>query len=233
MAFFTALLRRAADDGDPKSLSRRLRERRFRLFESLVASLEPPVRMIDVGGTNGFWEGRGWADREGVEITLVNLRAGEQRHSNIIPVAGDAADLSEYRDASFDVAFSNSVIEHLFTLDRQEAMARELRRVAPAYWVQTPSYWFPIEPHFLVPAWHWLPKEVRVRILLRTRVGWVDRCASPEAARDIVEQIRLLRRKEVARLFPEAQIVPERFFGVVKSWIAIAGFRRPVDAART
>jgi hypothetical protein len=226
-ASLTPLLRREADDAQPSSLSRRLRERRFERFERLAASFPRPLRIIDVGGTNGFWEMRGWQRRDDIQITLVNVAEQERRHPNIEPVVGDAADLSAYGDSSFDIAFSNSVIEHLFTLERQTAMARELRRVARAYWVQTPNFWFPVEPHFLVPAWHWLPERVRVRLLLRTSVGWVDRCPDAESAREIVRQIRLMRRKELARLFPEARIVPERYGGLVKSWIAIAGFPPP------
>ena len=72
-------------------------------------------------------------------------------------ISRDATNLHEFGDASFDIAFSNSVIEHLSTFENQARMAAEVRRVARAYWVQTPNFWFPIEPHFLVPAWHWLP----------------------------------------------------------------------------
>ena len=93
---------------------------------------------------------------------LVNLEAEERRHPNIDPRAGDATNLSEFPDGSFDVVFSNSVIEHLQTFGNQEAMAREVRRLAPVFWVQTPNFWFPVEPHFLTPAWHWLPVAARV-----------------------------------------------------------------------
>ena len=32
-----------------------------------------------------------------------------------------------------------------------------------------------------------------------------------------------MKRGELARLFPEAQLIPERFGGLVKSWTAIRG----------
>ena len=196
-----------------------------------------PLRIIDVGGTNEFWEQRGWAARDDVEATLVNLEAAERRHENIIPTAGNATDLSEHDDSSFDIAFSNSVIEHLFTFENQSRMATEIRRVASAaYWVQTPNYWFPIEPHFLVPAWHWLPEDARVAILRRRGVGWAGRCPDPEFARRVVEEHRLMRRRELARLFPDARIVGERFGGLVKSWTAVGTLaqnsRRPRPGCR-
>ena len=66
-------LRHLADDGDADSLSRRLRERRFELFNGMVERLPGPVSILDVGGTVEFWERRGWADRDDISITLVNL----------------------------------------------------------------------------------------------------------------------------------------------------------------
>jgi hypothetical protein len=103
-------------------------------------------------------------------------------------------------------------------------MAAEVRRVAHAYWVQTPNFWFPIEPHFLVPAWHWLPERNRVAILRRRGVGWAGRCEDPQYAWRIVREHRLMRRSELARLFPEATLHPERLGGLVKSWTAVGGF---------
>jgi Methyltransferase domain len=220
----TERLQRLADGNRSDSLSHRLRERRFRLFETLSGRLARPLSIIDIGGTTEFWERCGWADREDVTITLVNLAEQEQRYANITPTVGDATDLSEHPDDGFDIAFSNSVIEHLFTFDAQAKMAAEVRRVATAFWIQTPNFWFPIEPHFLVPAWHWLPESTRVAILQRRGVGWAGRCPDPDYAREIVQQHRLMRRSELARLFPEASIVPERFAGLVKSWTALAGF---------
>jgi hypothetical protein len=220
----TARLQGLADDGTSESLSHRLRERRFSIFDRLVEGLPRPIRIIDLGGTNDFWERRGWAGRDDIEITLVNLEAQEARHANIHPTVGDATDLSEYADESFDIAFSNSVIEHLFTLESQARMAAEVRRVASAFWVQTPNYWFPIEPHFLAPGWHWMPEDARVAILRRRGVGWAGRCPDPEFARRIVREIRLMRRPELAALFPGAAIVGERFGGLVKSWTVINGF---------
>ena len=220
----TERLQGLANDSRDGSLSHRLRSRRFQLFEQLVAPMPRPLRIIDVGGTNEYWESRGWAEREDVSITLVNLEAQKQRFENILPTAGDATNLRDHGDKSFDVAFSNSVIEHLFTLENQTAMANEIRRVAAAYWVQTPNFWFPIEPHFMVPGWQWLPEDTRVAILRRRGVGWAGRCEDPAHARRVVEEHRLMRRAELANLFPDAQIVGERFGGFTKSWTAIGGF---------
>ncbi|MDA0180306.1 class I SAM-dependent methyltransferase [Solirubrobacter phytolaccae] len=220
----TNRLQRLADDSSANSLSHRLRARRFQLFEQLIGGLDRPLSIIDVGGTNRYWEQRGWAGRDDISITLVNLEAEPQVHANIQPTAGDATDLSEHADDSFDIAFSNSVIEHLFTVDNQAKMAREIQRVGRAYWVQTPNFWFPIEPHFLVPVWHWLPESTRVAILRRRGVGWAGRTPDADKALRVIQEHRLMRRSELAHLFPDAKIVGEKFGGLTKSWTALGGF---------
>lgn len=194
------------------------------IFGQLIETLPKPVRILDVGGTNGFWEMRGWTQRDDVEITTVNLRAEEQLHANITPQAGDATNLAEYADGEFDIVFSNSVIEHLFTLENQTKMANEVRRVGRAYWVQTPNFWFPIEPHFHVPGWQWLPVAMRVAMLRRFRCGWRGPCHDAIQARTLVEEVRLMSKTELQRLFPDGTLYAERFAGMVKSWVVYDGF---------
>ena len=213
-----------ADEDNRHSFSNRLRTRRILMFEKLMRSFPPPIRVLDIGGTNLFWEQRGWTGRDDVQITLVNLVAEPKTHRNVDPQVGDATDLREYADASYDIAFSNSTIEHLFTFEKQSAMAREVRRLARAYWVQTPNFWFPMEPHFLVPGWQWLPFQLRVAIIRRWRCGWRGPCVDRDAARRLVGEIRLLTRHELATLFPDGHVIPERFGGIVKSWIVLGGF---------
>jgi Methyltransferase domain len=216
-------VRRLADCDNGASLSNRMRSRRFELFERLTSPLPRPLTILDIGGTNEFWAQRGWAGRDDVTITTVNLDEEPQVHPNIHPRVADATNLAEFDDQSFDIAFSNSVIEHLFTREAQEAMARETRRVARSYWIQTPNYWFPMEPHFLVPGWQWLPETARVAAIRRRRLGWRGPVRDPEEARKSVREIRLMRRSELARLFPGATLRPERFGGLVKSWIVLGG----------
>jgi hypothetical protein len=219
-------LKRFTDDERADSLSNRLRARRFQVFEDLVRGLPRPLRIIDVGGTTEFWEHRGWAGRSDVQITMVNLKQQPSKYPNITSTVGDATTLEGFADRSFEVAFSNSVIEHLFTRENQAAMARQIRRVATAYWVQTPNYWFPIEPHFHVPGWQWAPVGVRVAILRRRACGWRGRTPDPQRARKIVTEVRLLTRRELLGMFPDATILGERLFGLNKSWIVYGGFGR-------
>jgi hypothetical protein len=219
------LLRRWADAGANGSFSNSRRSQRFEPFAHLVDRLSEqhgrPVRILDIGGTNSFWEQRGWTSRTNVHIVLVNLDAEPSVHENIDARQGDATDLSAFPDGGFDVVFSNSVIEHLGSLDRQAAMAAEVRRLAPLHWIQTPNFWFPIEPHFLTPGWHWLPAKLRIALLRKRRWGWRGPCPNPEEAKALVNEVRLMRGRELTRMFPDATLEKECIGPLVKSFVAV------------
>lgn len=219
-------LRAAADVTSPNSLSNRFRNRRFEVFAGLVKTLRHPIRILDVGGTVDYWRQRRWHERSDVRITVVNLNAEPSDFDNISLRRGDALDLSEYSDAFFDVVYSNSVIEHLFSLENQMAMAREIRRVARCYWIQTPNFWFPIEPHFHFVGWHWLPRAYRVDRLMKRRCGMRGPVAPREEAEKLVDEIRLLSATELKSMFPGGTLWRERFFGLTKSLVVFGGFSR-------
>lgn len=221
-------IRSVSDVADSNSLSNKLRQKRFAKFESLIESFPRPVRIIDIGGTELFWQQRGWAGNSDYEILTVNLEANPTSHDNVKSVKGDATDLSEFADGQFDVAFSNSVIEHLFTFENQKLMAKEVQRVAKTYWVQTPDFWFPVEPHFHVPGWQWLPATVRTVMIKNFRCGWRGPCATWEEAREAVAEVRLLSSGEMRTLFPNAKFWFEKVFGLTKSIVAYGGFNRNI-----
>lgn len=220
------LRRRLAGVENPDSLSNRLRQRRFAAFEELLAAAHArgaaPVRVLDVGGNHYFWEQRGLAGDERYHFTTLDLGPQPaQKHANVVPVRGDATAMAEYADNSFDIVFSNSVIEHVGSRDAQLAMAKEVQRLAPAYYVQTPNYWFPIEPHFLAPGWQWLPRSLRIAIVRRRKVGHIGPLPSIGDAAAAVDEIRLLKRSDMQRFFPDAELTYERVGGVTKSFVAI------------
>ena len=215
---------RVADTHTAGSLANRLRARRLELFSQLIEPLAKPVRIADMGGTTRFWEMMGWTGRSDIHITLLNLYPQPQRYANIVTVAGDGCHLPQFGDRAFDVVFSNSVIEHLFTFENQRRMAGEIQRIGGAYFVQTPNYYFPFEPHFHFLGWQYLPVAVRVFMLRRFRCGWYSPIADAEIARLKVTEIRLLSRGDLGRLFPGATLLPERFLGLTKSWTALRGF---------
>jgi hypothetical protein len=215
-----------ADNTRDDSLANRFRRRRFRFFRSLLAGVPAPVRILDVGGTQEFWRQMGAADEPGLEIVVLNSDPRIAAADRIEVVTGDARDMSCFAEDEFDVAFSNSVIEHLGEPAGQRRMASEVRRVAVRYFVQTPNRYFPIEPHFMLPGFQFLPVAARIALVRRFALGYHDAQPDPERARRAVTEIRLLGAGELRELFPAAELYHERVLGLTKSLIAYGGWSR-------
>jgi SAM-dependent methyltransferase len=187
-------------------LAARARQRRHERFRALTGADER-TRILDVGcGALGLR-----ALEPALAITGTDLADRPDYPGPF--VQADATDRLPFDDGAFDLAYSSSVIEHVAP-ERRAAFAREVRRVARGWWVQTPAWSFPVEPHALLPFAHWLPPSVR-RPYWRLGVagGWED--------------IALLRRGELEALFGPA--VPERLGPLAKSWISV---HTPVTHAR-
>lgn len=211
-------LRRIYDPADPESWAARARRKRFALFESIVDGLPEPVRILDVGGTESFWRTMSFTDRADVSITLLNRRPAQTELDGFVCVQGEAQDMGDFADDSFDLVFSNSVIEHVGGPEDQKAMADEVRRVGKRFFVQTPNRYFPIEPHFVFPFFQFLPVRARAWLVSRFDLGWVKR-QDPAAARDVVESVRLLGRRRFRSLFPDSELFEEKFLGLTKSFV--------------
>ncbi len=217
----STLLFRAADNTQPDSLASRLRRRRFQTFATLARTIPEPVRILDIGGSAAFWRMHLPELRCRAEITVVNLEHRGDELQNVIAIKGDARDLSQFGDRSFDLGFSNSLLEHVGSAADQRRLAQEIRRVCRGYFVQTPNRYFPIEPHFLVPGWQFLPIALRTSLVQQRQLGWMQREMNRSAARTIVESIRLLNAREMRALFPDARLIRERIGGLTKSLIAV------------
>jgi len=214
-----------ADNREPNSIAAKLRRRRTAFFASLLAPLEKPVWILDIGGTEQYWRMMNLPNHAGLSITLLNLEARAVTLPGCVSVRGDARSL-EFDDQSFDVVFSNSVIEHVGDFHNQMRMANEARRVGKRYFVQTPNRYFPIEPHFVFPLFQFLPIQWRVWLLTHFNLGWFARMTDRDEARQVVEGIRLLGRDEIKTLFPGALIYEERFFLLTKSFVAYGGWEK-------
>jgi hypothetical protein len=168
----------------------RARARRHERFFALTG-LQPGMRVVDIGcGAIGLR-----ALEPDLDITGVDHVARPQYPGPF--VLADATQRLPFDDGAFDLAYASSVV----------------KRVARGWFVQTPAWSFPIEPHALLLGAHWLPPTLR-------RPYW------RMGAAGTWEDIRLLRRREMEALFG-APILAERMGGLVKSWIAL----RAVDRA--
>ncbi|MBA2127416.1 class I SAM-dependent methyltransferase [Hyphomicrobium methylovorum] len=192
--------------------SARRRRKRISQFINRMG-LRPGMRVIDLGGTPKIWE----LVPTPLDITLLNsgqdpctVRSNGKSHHKFTYVQGDACDLTAPSN-SFDLVFSNSVIEHVGDSGRQEAFATNARRLAPRYWIQTPAKWFPIEAHNGMPLWWFYSEALREKYLRR----WKEKM--PEWT-EMVAGTRVIEKRSLITMFPDAKIFVERSLGIVKSY---------------
>ena len=152
----------------------------------------------------------------GLRITLLNLYPVETSHPAIHAVLGDATDMREFEKGSFDLVFSNSVIEHLYTLELQQKMASEILRVGKSYFIQTPNVYFPIEAHYALPFAQYYSKAFLHFILTQTKLSRLKKWSSADASQ-YQDEIRLLNAQEMKALFPGASLLKEKVLGLTKS----------------
>jgi SAM-dependent methyltransferase len=182
--------------------------------------IRPETRILDIGGTPEYWS----LLPERPRVTLLNTPRARADVGETSWVAGDGRSLP-FRDGSFDVVFSNSVIEHVGDAASQERFAREVARVGRRYWVQTPNRWFPVEQHLLTPFVHWLPRPWQRKVVPCCNLWSLLVRVTPDRRRFYIEHyltdVRLLAFGEVRALFPGSRIIRERVCGLTKSFIAV------------
>jgi hypothetical protein len=226
MPMSRAIARKLTNYSSGRSVAYRLRQRRLRPLLEMIESVHRErgeVRILDIGGTVAYWRilPEGVLADTNTRITLVNL----DEVPAILPPGFSArkADACElpFEAGSFDICHSNSVLEHVGNWERMRAFSREIARVAPRYFVQTPNFWFPVEPHCMTPIFHWLPRPWRVQLVRRFQLGHWDRMETVDQAVRAVERIQLIDRPMLQALFPQATIRTERFALLPNSLIAL------------
>jgi len=202
-----------------KSFIHRWRSERLLAMMKRV-HLPSKARIIDLGGSEWIWN---LLDHD-YHVTMVNLPGWNPPVSNpeqFVRIEADACDLKDvFPDRSFDLAFSNSTIEHVGDEERQAPFASEVRRLGVAYWVQTPSSRFPIEAHTGVPFYWKMPDWARARF----HRSWEEKLPNWNS---MMLNTRLLSRRRMQELFPDGQVYLEHRFAFEKSY----SFYRPYDTA--
>ena len=210
------LFNKFIDNLNSNSLSYKLRKKRFNNFIKIL-DIKKSDSILDVGGTEFTWIGTGFEEN----VTLLNLFFNDDdKNANFRYVIGDGCNMEMFSNKSFNIIYSNSVIEHVGK-GKQKEFAKEIIRVGKKYWVQTPYKHFPIEPHFVFPFFQYFPSSMQKLIAINWpysyyRIGNTER-------KDILNelsQIYLLNKKELKNLFSNSKVFEEKFMGVNKSIIA-------------
>jgi SAM-dependent methyltransferase len=154
-------------------LHRRSREKRHRLFLRLMRP-NKETRILNIGAT-----GANTGLPEQLEFWYTNperLTGGgpsfdevsDYRASfpGVTPVVFDGCALP-FSDRSFDIVYSNAVLEHLPGPEFVARFAAEVQRVGKAWFVATPNRWFPVDPHYHIPLVQFLSPEAQRRLVLR------------------------------------------------------------------
>lgn len=172
------------------------------------------MRVLDLGGSPRFWR---TTPEHPASVTTVNLTPAEPDEPWMAHVVADACEPLGL--GYFDLVFSNSLIEHVGGHYRRQRLADVIRSAAPAHWVQTPYRYFPVEPHFVVPAMQFMPLGARTAIASRWHAGPQRRPLV--AAEEMVQSIELIGIRQLHSYFPDSRILVERIAGVPKSIVAL------------
>lgn len=210
-----------------KSIEFGFRAKRFQVIQSIMQEIldeKGHCNVLDLGGSEKYWligEDFIKANRHRLHFTIINPEAQESKDPSLFSFSiGDATDPDLFKDRSFDFVHSNSVIEHVGDVDAMRRFADNTRRLGKRYYMQTPNFWFPYEPHFRFPGFQWLPAIVRAFLMTRMKLGFFAKQDSFREAKWHVDSIRLLSAGNVKRLFPDAKVTKEMVYGLPKSIMA-------------
>jgi hypothetical protein len=199
---------------------RHFRYRRMRLFASTF-DISPRTRILDVGGSPAIWALLPVRPC----LTILNFPSAIESPAGSVDFVAADGRMLPFKDAAFDIVFSNSVIEHVGKYEDQKNFAEEVARVGRSYWVQTPNRGFPLEQHLMLPFIHYLPRTWQ-RPVVERFTGWQLLFRPDENQRafyiqHFLNDIKLLNKANLHSLFPDARILSERVLGVPKSLIAV------------
>jgi ubiquinone/menaquinone biosynthesis C-methylase UbiE len=201
-----------------RGCAQKLRLRRMQQFLRVIKPSSKEI-ILDIGGYPELWVECEYRGR----IVFLNLEKQEEYRTipgNCSYIQGDGRHL-DFPEKSFDIVFSNSVIEHVGGWKDQKAFADETSRVGKRYWIQTPNKNFPVEPHYNFPLFQFFPVKIREQIAVFWPYSFIKRNEGKNVTRkelkEFVRRIRLLTNKELQTLYPDGKLWQERLFGLVKS----------------
>ena len=201
-------------------------QRKFRIARAeLIKRLAPDIQgasIIDVGGSLPFWREVGHILKPG-SVRIFNISSHrmtmfEAQHEPWLSAELYDGTRLPVGDKAADFAMCHSVFGYVTPPQRQE-LAREIKRVARRFIVQTPAYGFPIELSSGLPFIHWLPRPLARRLVVMSPFNLL----TDVNIREYFDHTWLLSRKDLQNCFSTAEITTERFLGFPKSYLAIGG----------
>lgn len=208
-----------------QKLSLKSRQRKLDVFFKTF-SPDKNTSILDVGAeinpdgdlTLQLIDGYPWKDKIAALNISENYVAKIKKHyPEIKTVIGDACKLP-YDDNTFDIVFSNAVIEHVGDLERQTMMASEIMRVGKRWFVTTPNRWYPFEFHMRLPFVTWLPGH---GYLTASKLIRYSHAQKRYISGRKYANLRLLSSGELRKMFPGSKIIKQRITLMPETLIVI------------
>jgi ubiquinone/menaquinone biosynthesis C-methylase UbiE len=203
------------------------RTRKLELFHKVIKPTQQ-MKVLDVGaeinpdGKNElqFIESYPWKNNiSAVNLCTEDIALIKKHYPEIDAKIGDACSLP-WPDKYFEVIYSNAVIEHVGSIEKQKKMASEIMRVGKRWFVTTPNRWYPFEFHMRLPLVTWLPYH---------GYRWFGRIVSYNDVKKRYmsginhDDLRLLSAAELKQWFPGSRIVKQRVTFMAETLIVIGG----------
>jgi ubiquinone/menaquinone biosynthesis C-methylase UbiE len=199
----------------------------MRLFQETFRPTEN-TKILDVGAeinpegnsTMQFIDCYPWKHRvSAINLSEDHISAIRQFYPEVETRIGDACALP-WDDKSFDIVYSNAVIEHLGDFEKQKQIAKEIMRVGKSWFVTTPNRWYPFEFHMRLPLVTWLPGNAYLRI---GHIISYNHVCKRYVSGIKFDDLRLMTARELRECFPNSRIVKQRVTFMAETLIVIGG----------
>jgi ubiquinone/menaquinone biosynthesis C-methylase UbiE len=182
------------------SLHSKSRKKKYRLFTEVMRP-SASTRILNVGATGTT---TGLADQlessypyqgniTGGGINLTEVQDYRRSFPEVRAVMFNGCALP-FPDQSFDIVYSNAVLEHLPGEDLVQRFAAEVQRVGKAWFVTTPNFWYPFDPHYHLPFVQLLSQDAQ-------------RALVQKLGKTPYDYLHLFSKRELRRLFPTSNVI--------------------------
>lgn len=174
------------------------REQKFRLFLKML-NPSSDDRILDAGAEKGLYFEEKYVWKKNIvalDINRNNLVLLKRKYREVLVIQGDVCNLP-FKDNSFDIIFSNAVIEHVGNSERQMEFAKEIMRVGKKWFVTTPNRFFPFELHVYLPFIHYFPQKIQKYIMENIYPGetWNVNLLTASKTRNLFQGSTIVKQK--------------------------------------
>jgi hypothetical protein len=182
------------------SLHRRSREKKYRLFMELFCPTETTT-ILNVGASG---TAVGLSDQlecwyphrdriTGGGLSQPDVEDYKRSFPEVRAIVFDGCRLP-FPDQSFDIVYSNAVLEHLPGRQLVRRFVDEVQRVGRSWFITTPNFWYPVDPHYHLPFVQVLPQTAQQKLVRKL-------------GRTPYDYLHLFTKKELRELFPTSRVI--------------------------